>query len=76
MSGFPGWTLDGRTFKTVSGLCKYLTTKHRGDSTSVVRADRSLSVYADRLEVARYYIAAPKLGEAMALTIAHERVIA
>jgi hypothetical protein len=72
---FPGWTLDGRTFKTVSGLCNYLLRKHAGNETSMVRPDRSLSVYETTgLEIARYYVAAPKIGKTMALTISHERV--
>lgn len=69
MSDFPGWSIDGKTFKSVAGLCKYLTRKHGGDSTSMVRSDRSLSVYAGRTEVARYIVAAPKLGQSMLLTL-------
>lgn len=71
---FPSWTLDGRAYKTVSGLCNALTKKHGAESVSMVRSDRSLSVYGKGGgEIARYYVDAPQPGKAMVLRISHTR---
>jgi hypothetical protein len=69
----PVYAIDGKEFRTVDGLVKFLFRKHAGAcEVSGVRKDRSLSVYAHgstaKLEIARYRVSAPEIGKPMTLS--------
>lgn len=65
----PIYAVDRREFKTVSGLCNYLTKKHEANSISGIGMNRTLSVYRDRIAVAIYLVSAPIIGSPMTLTL-------
>lgn len=68
----PAYILDGKQYKTVSGLFRALIDKHNATDISAIRKDRSLSVYEECTEVARYHVSAPEPGKDIELAIIPE----
>lgn len=69
----PVYEVDGRSFKTVNGLCKYLMTKHRATEVSGVSSDRKIRVRgatstSTRSIIATYLVSACEIGKPMTLT--------
>lgn len=68
----PVYSVDGREFKTIGGLCKYLMNKHNASEIGGVTRDRKLHVRgatstSTRSVVAVYTVSAPEIGRPMYL---------
>ena len=72
----PVYEIDGKTFKTVNGLCRYLTRKHAATSIGMIGADRVLKVFKTDTSapqgqrtacIASYDVSAPEIGKAIQL---------
>ena len=69
----PVYRVDGREFKTVLGLCKYLVKKHNAIEIGCVTRDRKLHVRGHtstsaRSIIATYSVSKPEIGKPMTLT--------
>ena len=64
MFKIPPFSVDGKQYKTVGGLHKYLTTKHNADSMSGVRHDHTIALYRGRDNIiAVYHIRPPSVTD-------------
>ena len=66
------YAIDGREFKTVTGLFKYLMRKHDAEQLSAIGSDRVLRVYRSKEDdelVARYTASKPEIGKPITLTL-------
>ncbi len=71
MDTFPGYKVDGKTFKTVRGLFAYMMKKHApAASMSGIGQFRTLTVYDSGKDViAQYQASAPVIEQPITLTI-------
>ena len=68
----PVYAVDGREFKTVTGLFKYLTRKHGAGEMSGVGSDHVIRLYhgyGDDLLLARYSVSRAEIGKPMILKL-------
>jgi hypothetical protein len=70
----PVYSVDGKEFRTVNGLCKYLMNKHsHASEVGGVTRDRKIHVRgatstSTRSIIAVYSVSAPEIGKPMVLT--------
>jgi hypothetical protein len=70
MLDFPGYEIDGKVFKSVQGLSRYLMRKHNAHSHSCIGQDRILRVYNDDHSIkCAYDASAPIVGKPTLLTL-------
>lgn len=65
----PVYAVDGKEFRSVSGLCNHLSRKHGADSVGGVSSDRKLAVRRGETIIAVYAVSAPVIGKPMALSL-------
>lgn len=72
-ASLPEYEVDGKRFKTVNGLCNYLSKKHDANSVSAVGSDRCIRVssvgWSTKILKATYAVSAPEIGKTMQLTL-------
>jgi hypothetical protein len=66
----PIYSVDGKEFKTVAGLCNHLSKKHDADSVTGVSKAGMLHVLRGSVVVASYAVSRPVIGKPMTLEAA------